>query len=142
MIGAEVDARSLARLFWGVHALDEAEALREYLTSLALREMEEAVTLSLPEILEKVVRSASARAKSEGIRLLEERTVDDQARNTIFLESVEEEFYAEMNEAVAKRKAEEAMLRQMAFGKEPKEVKAVVRGGKSKHKGAGKGKRR
>ena len=120
LIGANADARSLSRLFWGVHALDEKEALREYLTHLALRKMEETSTLSLPEILDKVVERASARAASEGIRLLDERKVEDLARSTAFLDRVADEFFEAMNEAVERRKAGE--LREMATGKKREEA--------------------
>jgi len=142
LIGANADPRGLSRLFWGVHSLDEKEALREYLTNLALRRMEEASTLTLPEIVDKVVERASARAASEGIRLLDERRVEDLARSTAFLDRVEDEFFELMREAVEKQKAREAEPRQMAIRKESGKP---APGGVTRHAGRwrrGRGKKR
>jgi hypothetical protein len=142
LIGANADPRALSRLFWGVHSLDEKEALREYLTNLALRKLEETTTLTLPEIVDKVVERASAQAASEGIRLLDERRVEDVARSGAFLDRVEDEFFELVREAVEKRKAGEAELREMAIGKESGKP---APGGVTRHKGTrrrGRGKKR
>jgi len=54
LLGVKVDHAGLARLIWGVHAMDAGGTLRRYFTDRGLQKRGDVETMVLPDVVEKV----------------------------------------------------------------------------------------
>lgn len=103
LLGVKVDHRGLARLVWGIHAMDTDEVVRRYFTDRGLQRRDEVETMVLPEVVRRI--SAEAASAPEFAAL--EPKVDDsveKAKLATFLDRFEERFYELLGEAVSTRR--------------------------------------
>jgi len=105
LVGMKADSPSISRLIWSLHSNDHNVTLRNFLITIALKRQEEAIVLSLPSILDNVVASAVDDAAHEKLRFWS-RVPEQQARMARFLDRVEDQFFDEMEAAVAKFRRE------------------------------------
>lgn len=110
LVGLRSDPVSLTRLFWGGGVTDEATMIRDYFTNLALQYQEEAMAMSVSEVLKTFVPEVTEAAKRKGISLFPGGTTESKARTARFLDRFEDRFYADMAEAVHRRFPEEYNL--------------------------------
>lgn len=105
LLGVDAEPRSLARVMWGVVEVDEHARLRDYFTNLALRTYDDALVMTLPEILNEFVEETENEAKLEGVKLFT-RDVHDKAKEARFLDRRETSFFENMAEAISRRKTQ------------------------------------
>jgi len=110
LVGVRSDPVALTRLFWSSGVADEATLIRDYYTSLALQHREEAMAMSVPEVLTTFVPEVTKAAKRESINLFPGGTVESKARTARFLDRFEDRFYANMAEVIRRRYPEEYNL--------------------------------
>ncbi len=103
LLGVEAEPRSLARVLWGIMEYNEHAAMRDYFIDLALKRQDEALAMTLPQIIEEFVGEAQKSAKLEGIRFFT-RNVEDKAKAARFLDRFELQFFEKLAEAVRHRK--------------------------------------
>ncbi len=103
LLGVEAEPRSLARVLWGIMEYNEHAAMRDYFIDLALKRRDEALVMTLPEIIDEFVRGAERSAKLEGIRFYTKQ-VEDKAKAARFLDRFEQQFFEKMAEAVRRRR--------------------------------------
>lgn len=96
LVGLDADDESLSRLLWAVEARDERDALRGYFIDLALRRYDTALSMPLPELVEKIVAEALESAESEGVKFAFLRVGEDVRKTFAFLDRFEERFYKDM----------------------------------------------
>lgn len=106
LLGVDADPRSLARLLWGIMDIDEHTALRDYFIDLALRRHDEALAMTIPQIIEEFVGDAEKAAKLERVKFFT-RAVEDKAKAARFLDRFEKQFFEKMEEALRRRKAQQ-----------------------------------
>src|ERR1035438_4941713 len=58
LLGVRFDHRGLARLIWGVHAMDTDGMLRRYFTDRGLQLRGEVETMVLPKVVDEITREA------------------------------------------------------------------------------------
>ncbi len=119
LLGVQVDHRALARLMWGVHALDIDGTVRRYFTDRGLQKQGDVETLVLPGVVEKLM--AQAKAEPQFARL-QPFSDDPDARATFldFLDRFEDRFYELLDSAVRARVAKDEQLAKRAdVGKVP-----------------------
>ena len=103
LLGVDVEPRSLARLLWGIMEVDEHASLRNYFVDLALKRRDEALVMTLPEIIDRFVEDAERAAKLERVKFFT-KSVEDKAKAARFLDRFEENFFAGMAEVVQRRR--------------------------------------
>ncbi|HEX9224778.1 MAG TPA: SIR2 family protein [Candidatus Acidoferrales bacterium] len=106
LLGVDAEPRSLARALWGIMEVDDHAALRDYFIDLALKKRDEALVMTLPQILNEFVEQAEKAAKLEGVRFFTKQ-LEDKAKAARFLDRFEKQFFENMAEAVRRRKAQE-----------------------------------
>ena len=106
LVGVDADPRSFARLLWGILDVDEHTALRDYFIDLALRRHDEALAMTIPQIIEEFVGDAEKAVKLERVRFFT-RAVEDKAKAARFLDRFEKHFFEKMEEAVRRRKVQQ-----------------------------------
>ncbi len=103
LLGVDVEPRSLARVLWGVMELDEHASLRNYFVDLALKTRDEALVMTLPQIIDRFVVDTERAAKLEGVKFFT-KGVKDKAKAARFLDRCEVNFFAGMAEVVQRRR--------------------------------------
>jgi hypothetical protein len=99
LVGIKADDRSLARLIWGVRALDERNAVHDYFMTKGLRlYFGEAYAKGVPALVEEVgtlTRQVEAEARTQRIELVStsDREIEKALR---FIEGFENRFYEKM----------------------------------------------
>lgn len=106
LLGVDAEPRSLARVLWGVMEIDEHAALRDYFIDLALKKYDEALVMTLPQIIGEFVSDAERAAKQEGVKFFTKQ-VEDKAKAARFLDRFEAQFFEKMAETIRRRKAQE-----------------------------------
>lgn len=107
LVGVEGDPVSLSRLYWGGGTLVEQAMILNYYTNLALGYREEAMAMTLPEVLGTLVPEAVNAAKQFGIMLFPGGSVESKARTALFLDRFEDRFFANMADVIRKRYPDE-----------------------------------
>jgi hypothetical protein len=110
LVGLHSDPRSLTRLFWSGGVVEDAMLIRDYYTNLALEYRDEAMTASLPQVLEDFVPEVTEAAKQQNIYLRPGGSVESKANQAQFLDRFEDEFYANMGEVVRNRFPDQYVL--------------------------------
>lgn len=103
LIGVKSDPVVTARLFWGSVVTDDSVLIRDYLVTKALSYRDEAMTMSLPEVLQNIVPKEVEAAKREKISLFPGSGTNNKIRRVRFLSNVENRFYANMAEVIHKK---------------------------------------
>ncbi len=106
LLGVEAEPQSLARILWGPMEVDAHAALRDYFIDLALKKYDEALVMTLPEIIGEFVSEAERAAKLEKVRFFT-REVEDKAVAARFLDRFEAQFFEKMADVIRKRKAQQ-----------------------------------
>ncbi len=107
LIGIRGDPIATTRLLWGTVSPDETHLIRDYLITKALSYQDEAMTMSLPEVLQVLVEEGVNEAKQEGISLFPGGSISDRAKRVRFLGHLEDKFYANMAEVMRQKFPEE-----------------------------------
>ena len=106
LIGMQSDSGSVARLLWGSFISDENLVIVNYFTNLALQTYDEAMTMSLPEVLDKFIPLVTDAAKKEGITITPGGGTEHKIKLSQFMDRFENEFYEEMAKIIKKRQQE------------------------------------
>ncbi|MFY9585529.1 MAG: hypothetical protein WAR21_13670 [Candidatus Acidiferrales bacterium] len=106
LLGLDVDPPSFARFIWGIIELDEKAHFRNYFIDVAVKTMDEATLMALPEILDSLVDEAQKVAKEWRVRFFTKK-LKDKAQGARFLDRLEDEFHAKMGEALERRRRQE-----------------------------------
>ncbi len=106
LVGMQGEAKSLARLVWGVRALEGGEVIHEYFMAKGLRHyFAEAFAEGVPKLVEIVgslAREVDERGAREGIQF--NPTADREVERTLrFLEGFENQFYEKMRREIERR---------------------------------------
>ena len=103
-IGMDSSPSSVSRLMWGIRYYDDETDtllhLRSYFTDLALRTYDEAMVMTLPDVVDSVARSAAGEAYQRGLKLTRDENMVETAK---FLDKFEDQFYANLKEAMERR---------------------------------------
>ncbi|HKZ01537.1 MAG TPA: hypothetical protein VJ180_04820, partial [Pyrinomonadaceae bacterium] len=110
LIGIKSDPVVTTKLLWGSVSTDEIQLIREYLITKAIRYQDEAMTMSLPEVLQELVSEGVDEAHKEGVSLVPGGNTEDRVRRTRFLGQLEDKFYANMAEVISQKFPEEFNL--------------------------------
>jgi hypothetical protein len=102
LLGVRVDHRGLARLLWGVHAVDPSGAVRQYFTDLGLKKQGDIETLALPAVVERVMGEVSGDPGFSSLPVTS-KDVIDRAKVASFLDRFEDRFYELLHAAVSDR---------------------------------------
>jgi hypothetical protein len=102
LLGAKFDHRGLARLIWGVHAMDTDGMLRRYFTDKGLQLRGDIETMVLPRVVDEITREAQTSTKFTTLDLSEDDSVD-RAKVSAFLDRFEDQFYELLDDAVHRR---------------------------------------
>jgi hypothetical protein len=105
LLGAKFDHRGLARLIWGVHAMDPDGMLRRYFTDRGLQLRGEVETMVLPKVVDEITREAERKIDFRDLDLGVDNTVE-RAKVSTFLDRFEDRFYELLQEAVERRNAQ------------------------------------
>jgi hypothetical protein len=105
LLGVKVDDRGLARMLWGVHAIDAGGIMRRYFTDLALKRRDEVATLVLPEVVGQIMARAEADARYPDLSVGSGES-PERENVSAFLDRFEEDFYQLLDEAVQRRNAQ------------------------------------
>lgn len=103
LVGVELDPQSLSRFLWGIVEIDEQAALRDYFIERALKRYDEALVMSLPEIVDDFVQDTARAAEVQKISFYS-RNVEDKAKAAKFLDRYEEQFFTNWAELVRLRR--------------------------------------
>ena len=106
LLGVDAEPRSLARVLWGIMEIHEHAALRDYFIDLALRKYDEALVMTLPQIIEEFVSDAERAANQEGVKFFTKQ-VADTVKAARFLDRFEVQFFEKMADIIRKRKGQE-----------------------------------
>jgi hypothetical protein len=108
LIGVKSDPVVTARLFWGSIVTDDSVLIRDYLVNKALSYQDEAMAMSLTEVLQNLVPKEVEAAKRENISLFPgSGGTKNKIRRVRFLSGVENRFYANMAEVIHQRYPDE-----------------------------------
>jgi len=110
LIGVKSDPVATARLFWGSVVIDDANLIRDYLVNKALSYRDEAMTMSLPDVLNIIIPKSIEEAQRENISLFPGGNTNTRIRRVRFLDHLENNFYANMAEVIRKKYPEEYNL--------------------------------
>jgi len=110
LVGIRSDPVVTSRLFWGGTVTDDAVLIRNYLTSRALQCQDEAMTMTLADVLRSLVPRSVENAKQEQISLFPGDGTASKIRRQRFLDHLADQFYAEMSEAIRRRFPDEYNL--------------------------------
>ncbi len=103
LVGIRGDPVATSRLFWGGVVADDAILIRNYLINLALKYQDEAMTMTLSEVLRSLVPKSVEKAKKEQVSLFPRSTTNNKIRRERFLDYLADRFYANMSEAIHHR---------------------------------------
>lgn len=103
LLGVKIDHRGLARLIWGVHAMDANETVRRYFTDRGLQKRGDVETMVLPAVVERVRMEATSAPGFSEINLFADDAVE-RAKTAAFLDRFEDRFYEMLDDAVARRR--------------------------------------
>jgi hypothetical protein len=103
LLGVKIDHRGLARLIWGVHAMDADETVRRYFTDRGLQKRGDVETMVLPAVVERVRMEATSAPGFSEINLFADDAVE-RAKTAAFLDRFEDRFYEMLDDAVARRR--------------------------------------
>ena len=103
LLGVRIDHRGLARLIWGVHAMDVDETIRRYFTDRGLQKRGDVETMVLPAVVERVWTEATSAPEFSGINIFADDAVE-RAKTAAFLDRFEDRFYEMLDDAVARRR--------------------------------------
>lgn len=107
LVGVKSDPVSLARLIWGGGLDDEAAMIRDYYTALALQHYNDAMAMTLPEVLNAFVPEVIRASEREGVDLFPGGNVESKSRTARFLDRFEDQFYASMAEVIREKVPDE-----------------------------------
>jgi len=102
LLGVKVDHKGLARLIWGVHAMDADGMLRRYFTDRGLQLRGEVETMVLPDVVEKVRMEAVNSPEFADMQMMADDAVE-RAKVATFLDRFEDRFYELLGDAVKRR---------------------------------------
>ena len=102
LLGVKVDHRGLARLIWGVQAMDADGMIRRYFTDRGLQKRGEVETMVLPDVVEKVRMEAVNAPEFANLQVMADDTVE-RAKVATFLDRFEDRFYELLSDAVKRR---------------------------------------
>lgn len=102
LMGVDLDPVSLSRLIWSFSLFDEEAAVRNYLIDRAVQKYDEAIVLTMGEVLDDFVLRATKEARLERVSLLGRGK--QRAKTLRFMDRVEGEFFDNVAEAVKKHK--------------------------------------
>ena len=103
LLGVRIDHRGLARLIWGVHAMDVDETIRRYFTDRGLQRRGDIETMVLPAVVERVWTEATSTPEFSEINIFADDAVE-RAKAAAFLDRFEDRFYEMLNDAVVRRR--------------------------------------
>lgn len=103
LVGFNSNAGSMARLLWGSYITDEKLVVINYFTNLALKNYDDAMAMSLPEVLDVIVPIVSKEARKAGLSLSPGSAITHKVEITKFMDRFEDRFYENMAEAIKKR---------------------------------------
>jgi hypothetical protein len=103
VVGLETNKRSLGRMLWSVGFSDERTTIRNYLIDLALRHYDEAMTMAMWQVVDRITDQAVAAAKQEHLSVFPGKGTD-RARTAAFLDRFEKDFFKNMSEAIERAK--------------------------------------
>lgn len=103
LFGISKNSNSMARLYWGSFIYDEDIMLRNYFTNIALKQHNDLMAMTLPEVLEKIILEVKKEARHQNISL--EPCMDNNGliKQQKFLDRFEDKFYEYMEEAIKKK---------------------------------------
>ncbi len=99
LVGVRVDHRGLARMLWGVHAVDPSGTLRRYFTDLGLKEQDEVKTRVLPQVVDLIMEKVKTNAAFKELPTIPQ-VASERAEVATFLDRFEDDFYKYMDAAV------------------------------------------
>lgn len=106
LLGVRIDHRGLARLVWGVYALDTEGKIRQYFTDKGLAVRGELETVTLPKVVDRITADITADPSTEkfAAKLAD---AEDRAAFVDYLDRFEDRFYSLLQAAVKDRLAKE-----------------------------------
>jgi hypothetical protein len=110
LVGVRGDPIVTGKLFWGAVAADDTIHIRDFLINIALKYRDEAMTMSLSEVLQNLVPKSVNDAKKRQVSLFPGGSTDNKIRTSRFLDSLESQFYANMAEVIKRRFPDEYNL--------------------------------
>lgn len=110
LVGVRGDPVVTSRLFWGGVVTDDAILIRNYLINRALKYQDEAMAMTLSEVLQSLVPKSVEKAKEKQISLFPGGDLNNMGRRERFLDYLVDRFYAEMSEAIHRRFPDEYNL--------------------------------
>jgi len=122
LLGVRVDHRGLARLIWGVHAIDPKGILRQRFTDLGLRHRDEAQTLAMPKVVDSIMTEVTSDPAFPSSPIIPKEGVD-RASFADFLDRFEDRFYELLDAAVKDYQAEQHTNQAPSSGRERKRHK-------------------
>lgn len=97
ILGLRGDPAVTTKLFWASSVPNEEIAIRNYFINHALKQRDEIMTRSFPDVLNETVKESIDKAKSEGVSLYPGKgSYDNEIHKTRLLDSLEDKFYANM----------------------------------------------
>jgi len=104
LLGGVANGAALTELFWSTRISDRAQAVRTYFTTLALEQYDAAMTMAMPEIIEKFTDTTTQELERLGADLDSD---EPKKRAEAFrqLGSLEKNYLSGMHEAVEKLRA-------------------------------------
>jgi hypothetical protein len=106
LIGLNSQSDSMARLLWGSFLSDDTLVIINYFTNLALNKYDEAMAMTISEVLDTFVPYVAGKAKQEGLNISPGGDIEHKIRLSEFMDRFEDEFYEEMAKIIRKRQKE------------------------------------
>jgi len=103
LLGVKIDHQGLARLIWGIHAMDAGETIRRYFTDRGLQRRGDVETMVLPEVVEIIRTEATGAPEFADINVFADDAME-RAKMAAFLDRFEDRFYEMLRDAVERRR--------------------------------------
>jgi hypothetical protein len=110
LIGTRGDSAATAKLLRGTVISSDESMIRNYLINQAMKYRDEAMAMSLPDVIDDVVPKAIATATKEHINLRPITSLESKIHKSQFLDFLDDQFYESMANAVRRRFPEEYNL--------------------------------